>query len=146
MQLIPNCCYRISAKALILDDQKRFLLTKEDNGLREFPGGWLDFGENPQECIQRELLEEMGIHVKWVSKTPSYFVTSTHTKWHWVANILYETQVDREEIFKFTPSEECQEVKFFTKEEAAKEKLFSNVKEFIKQFDPTKHSITTKIV
>jgi len=43
------------------------------------------------------------------------------------------------EIFNFTPSEECQEVKFFTKEEAEKEKLYPNVEAFLKQFDSKKH-------
>jgi hypothetical protein len=36
---IPNCFYRVSAKALILDENQRFLLAKEDNGYRDFPGG-----------------------------------------------------------------------------------------------------------
>jgi hypothetical protein len=31
MEQIPNCFYRTSAKALILDDQKKFLLVKENN-------------------------------------------------------------------------------------------------------------------
>lgn len=58
-QQIPNCFYRISIKALILDEEKRFLLVKEDNGLWELPGGGLDFKENPQEGIKREMKEEM---------------------------------------------------------------------------------------
>ena len=139
MEQIPNCFYRTSAKALILDEQKRFLLVKEDNELRELPGGWLDFWENPQEGIKRELLEEMGVHSKWVNKQPSYFITSKNLKWFWIANIIYEVQVDMEEIFKFTPSEECQEVRFFTKEEAEKEKLYPNVEVFLKQFDSKNH-------
>lgn len=35
---VPNCFYRISVKALILNDEGKFLLTKEDNGLWELPG------------------------------------------------------------------------------------------------------------
>ena len=31
----------------LLDDQKRFLLEKEDNGLWDFPGGGIDHGDNP---------------------------------------------------------------------------------------------------
>lgn len=139
MEQIPNCFYRISAKALILDDQKKFLLAKEDNGLRELPGGWLDFWENPQEWIKRELIEEMWIQAKWVSKKPSYFITCKNLKGVWISNIIYEVQVDMKDVFNFTPSGECQEVKFFTKEEAEKEEAFPNVKEFIKQFDPENH-------
>jgi hypothetical protein len=35
---------------------------------------------------------------------------------------------------KFTPTEECQDVKFFNTEEAKKETLFPNVEEFIKVY------------
>jgi hypothetical protein len=49
---------------------------------------------------------------------------------------VYKVNIDLKEIFNFTPSEECQEIRFFTKEEAKKENVFPNVEEFLKQFDP----------
>ncbi|MFZ2151199.1 MAG: NUDIX hydrolase [Candidatus Absconditicoccaceae bacterium] len=139
MDIIPNCFYRTSVKALILDNQKRFLLVKEDNGLRELPGGGLDFGENPQECIKRELLEEMGIHIKLVSDVPVYFVTSKNLSDLNISNIIYRVQIDIDDIHKFKPSQECQEIRFFNIQEAAKEQLFPNVIEFLKQYNPLKH-------
>jgi ADP-ribose pyrophosphatase YjhB (NUDIX family) len=139
MEQIPNCFYRISAKALILDNQKKFLLVKEDNGLRELPWWWLDFWENPQEWISRELLEEMWINIKSVSQIPSYFITSTNLRGVWISNIIYETQVDTNDIYNFKPSEECLEVRFFTVAEAEKEQLFPNVVEFIKQYNLATH-------
>jgi 8-oxo-dGTP diphosphatase len=36
---IPPCFYRLSVKALIHDEQGRFLLVKEENNLWELPGG-----------------------------------------------------------------------------------------------------------
>lgn len=36
---IPDCFYRISIKALILDEFGKFLLCREDNGKWDFPGG-----------------------------------------------------------------------------------------------------------
>jgi 8-oxo-dGTP pyrophosphatase MutT (NUDIX family) len=69
---IPSTFYRISIKALVLDQSGRFLLTKEDNGNWELPGGGLEFGEKPEECLRREIKEEMGLEVEWVDDKPSY--------------------------------------------------------------------------
>lgn len=134
---IPDCFYRISVKALILDNKNKFLLTLEDKGLWELPGGGLDFGEDPKSCLVREIKEEMGLDVIWVNDNPSYFTISERRdgRW-WIGNIIYEVKVKN---LDFTPSEECIEVRFFSKEEAEKEKLFPNVSKFISLFNPDNH-------
>lgn len=48
-----------------------------------------------------------------------------------LANVLYETKV---KDFDFTPSSECQEIRFFTIEEARKESLYSNVEKFLELY------------
>ncbi len=133
---IPDCFYRISVKALILDDEKRFLLTFENKGLWEFPGGGLDFGEKPAEGLVREIKEEMGLEVTHINERPSYVLTLQHSSGVWICHILYEVRV---KDLNFTPSDECVELRFFTKEEALKEKLFSNVIEFTKIYNPDSH-------
>ena len=40
---IPNCYYRVSVKALITDNEGKFLLIRENVGKWELPGGGLDF-------------------------------------------------------------------------------------------------------
>lgn len=35
---ISPCFYRISIKALILNEEKKFLLVKNENGIWEYPG------------------------------------------------------------------------------------------------------------
>ena len=122
--------YRISVKALVLNDENKFLLVKEDNGLWELPGGGLDFGEDPRKGLEREISEEMGLKVTYVSDEPVNFIT-----WKsgnvWKANVIYRASL---EDLDFVPSDECVEVRFFTVEEALKEKLFSNVKKFLNNY------------
>ncbi|MCX6822560.1 MAG: NUDIX hydrolase [candidate division SR1 bacterium] len=125
------CFYRVSTKALIFDETKtKFLLMREDNGSRDFPGGGLEFGEDITESIIREVKEEAGLEVTWVASAPLYFVVSYNPE-HDVrlGHPFYETKV---KDFNFTPSEECQEIKFVTKEEAEKMNIRPNVVAFLK--------------
>lgn len=138
MENIPNWFYRTSAKALILNEEKKFLLAREEKWW-ELPWWGLEYWENPKDWIKRELAEEMGITVKNVSETPSYFLTTQKKNGVRIANIIYETSVDLNDLLKFKPSDECLEVKFFDIEQAKKEELFPNVQEFIKIFNPNNH-------
>ena len=130
---IPNCFYRVSVKALVLDDTKnKFLLLKEDDGMWDFPWWWLDFWEDPRSCIIRELKEETWLEVLWIDNKPSYFVIAEKPEYHcWLAHVFYETKLKN---IIFTPSEECQEIKFVTKEEAETMNILPNVVAFLKQY------------
>lgn len=127
--VMPQCVYRTSIKACIFDTAKKYLLVQEDNGSWELPGGGLDFGENPRECLAREIFEEMGLHVTSVSKEPLHFFTALHpTKGVWIANVVYSVILEN---LDFTPSKECVEIRFFTPAEALNlPNLSFNVKKF----------------
>jgi 8-oxo-dGTP diphosphatase len=55
--------------AAILQREGKTLLTRRPEGTRhgglwEFPGGKLDPGESPQEGLQREIREELGLEIR----------------------------------------------------------------------------------
>ena len=137
---IPPNFYRISTKALILDETRtKFLITKESNGKWEFPGGGWEYGLDAQENVARELKEEMGIIPDSVSELPAYIVTGRHDRTgSWVANMYYETTIPH---LDFVPSRECNEVRFVDKD-SLPDSAYSNVIDFAKIFNSKKHKST----
>jgi 8-oxo-dGTP diphosphatase len=137
MDNLPHTYYRVSAKALILDETKtKFLITLEDSGFWELPGGGLDWGESIEESIKREIKEEMGLEVLEVGREPLYFLRGQNLKGNWSINLLFEVKVKN---LNFTPSEECREIKFVDGENLKSLNTFRTVQELGKLFDPNKH-------
>jgi 8-oxo-dGTP diphosphatase len=131
------CYYRISVKGIVVDEQGRILLAREDNGKWELMGGGIEHGEAPHEALRREIIEETGLVITAISETPKYFVTSKRlNKTSYLANIIYEIELAD---LNFTPSEECQALQFFAPEEAKRLELFPNVKNFLDVFNPELH-------
>ena len=61
--------YPIIVTCAVIENNGKFLITQRPkdthNGLRwEFPGGKLKFGEDPKSCLEREIMEELGIEIK----------------------------------------------------------------------------------
>ncbi len=123
----PQHFYRVSIKGLVLDEtHTKFLAVQEDNGLWELPGGGMEHGELPHDCLKREIREEMGLDVTSVADAPSFILSFTKkidTEF-WLVNILYETTLVS---LAFTPSNECVAVRFVTPEEALALPAYENV-------------------
>jgi len=138
---LPNAFYRVSGKALILDETKeKFLVIKEKREFWELPGGAIDWGEDAREAIPREIEEEMGLHTTWVADSPAYFYTSHDSAFGlqkcWKALVVYETTV---KDLNFTPSDECIDIQFVSIEGAKEIPTSEIIQDFIKVFDPKNH-------
>lgn len=130
---INDAWYRISAKAIIYNDKWQILLCKESDGTWDIPGGWLDHGENPRDCIKRELIEEMWLEVTSISSTPECFITAhkeSSKSRPWISNICYKVEV---KDLNFSPSDECVEIGFFDNRNISEIKTIINVVEVFKE-------------
>jgi 8-oxo-dGTP pyrophosphatase MutT (NUDIX family) len=61
---IPSPFYRVSLKVYVFDDKKRLLMCKSPDGEWEPPGGGWEYDEAIEECLNRELVEELGVKLK----------------------------------------------------------------------------------
>jgi len=138
MNEVPECYYRISIKALVLNETKdKFLICEEADGTWELPGGGLDWGATPQEDLPREIAEEMGITVTKVADNPAYFITDqTMNRKVWFANVLYETELEN---LNFTASDECVNIKFVDSTDIENMNVFPSVKRLAEMFRPDNH-------
>jgi 8-oxo-dGTP diphosphatase len=86
--------------AAIIRDGDAILITRRPpesrhGGMWEFPGGKLDAGESPQECLSREIFEELGLEVA----VESIFEIAYHRyEWGPVLILAFECRVLNGEI------------------------------------------------
>ena len=75
------------AACALVDTDGRILLSQRPEGkalagLWEFPGGKVEQGETPEECLVRELQEELGIQTKIACLAPLTFASHTYESFH----------------------------------------------------------------
>jgi ADP-ribose pyrophosphatase YjhB (NUDIX family) len=143
MTEIPECFYRISSVALVLNETRtKFLIIKDDKGWWGLPGGGLDWGATPQDDIPREIEEEMSLEVIFVAKYPSYFFTNKKPRKSnpeqsiWYAYVVYEVSL---KSLDFSPSDECVAIDFVDRDSLPREKVHNQVLDLAKAFDSQKH-------
>jgi 8-oxo-dGTP diphosphatase len=75
--------------AAVIERDGRVLIAKRKKGWRfagkwEFPGGKIEPNETPEECLRRELREELGIE----TEIGDFFCSSTHAYPHATVQLL----------------------------------------------------------
>lgn len=94
------------AACALVDSDNRVLVAQRPKGkalagLWEFPGGKVEAGERPEECLIRELGEELGITVKEACLAPLTFASHGYEDFHllmplWICR-RWEGAVQRKE-------------------------------------------------
>ena len=119
----PDCFYRVSVKGAYVHEGKILLCKETESGINRWilPGGGMNFGESPSQALVREVREEMGLQVTHVGDQPVYVWSARFDErptvgWFYGLVLLYKFDVTD---LKITPTPECEEIKFFSKEELA---------------------------
>lgn len=100
----------VGTSALILNDKNEILLFKHvyrTDSPWGFPGGYLQKGEDPADAIQREIMEESGMHIK-ILKLIEVIQSPDASR----LEILFLAELDGDRS-GFEPSVEVSEVRFF---------------------------------
>ncbi|PID82933.1 MAG: NUDIX domain-containing protein [Clostridiales bacterium] len=124
---------RITVKGILLKKDKILILkrsirNKKVEGLWELPGGGVDYNENPNHAIIREIKEEVGIDAK--SVTPKYIFHIKKDKGK-ILGITYLITFDNSNI---TLSKEHLEYKWVNKDELNNYKLIDSLKNELMNF------------
>lgn len=82
---------------MLVTDEFRF-----GSRFTKFPGGGLEFGEGPADCVKREFIEELNQPVKITGHfyTTDYFQVSAFNPSHQLISIYYLLQLEGEQEFK----------------------------------------------
>jgi 8-oxo-dGTP diphosphatase len=130
---IKECHYRVSAKAVIRDEQWKFLLCLNDYGYWDIPGGGIDHWEEIHEALKREIMEEMWIQIISASSQPIYTYLIEGTVEEIPLCILcYKVELEN---YNFTPSEECLKIWFFHSTEVQDIKLYTPIQKIMKKIE-----------
>ncbi len=97
----------IRVYGLIINDRNQILLSDEfqlGTKMMKFPGGGLEPGEGPADCIKREAIEELGQEVEIISHfyTTDFFQKALFYENHQLVSIYYKVRLKDPIQFKIS--------------------------------------------
>ena len=119
--LLPSPFYRVTSRALILDNQQRLLVVQDDEGGWQLPGGGLEHGETFIECLQREVREELGVGVVTVG-SPLLIYPAPSDRGHVILRIAAHVTIDS---WQCTPGDNMVAYKTVSRDEFAAMELLA---------------------
>lgn len=105
--------YRVTSRAIILDDQARLIVVQDKNGSWQMPGGGWEHDESFLVCLQREVQEELGLLVTEICG-PSFFYRQLDRRGYYSLRIAAPVLVDS---WDFAPGDDMVAYKAVTKAE-----------------------------
>ncbi len=125
----------VSVKALFFDNDKRLMMTQEQGGTWELPGGRVQVGEDLVEALQRECLEETGLDCQVLDQQPLIAYSTADQDNRPRLMLFYRVHFDS---LDFTPSDECVAIEFYTLEKLGEIDLVPQLKGLLKFLQDTK--------
>lgn len=110
---LPSPFYRVAVKALIRDEAGCLLVGINQAGNAELPGGGWEHDESLEDCIRREIKEEIGVEVESISAVLQ--VARGHSDRGWrTMRVLVDVEVASKD---FVPGDSMVSVRFVSKNE-----------------------------
>jgi ADP-ribose pyrophosphatase YjhB (NUDIX family) len=125
---------KVSVRALIIKDGKA-LISRDvfDLDTWDIPGGRLHLGENPEDGVRREVMEELGVEIILgkVVYTEQFKQTRTGDV---SVLIAFEARLKDENAQFVFKSDEIVEAKWITKEQLFDQKIYENCLNALKKY------------
>ena len=98
--------FNVRIYGILIDNAKVLVSDEHIKGMNitKFPGGGLEFGEGPSECIVREFKEELDLKIEVIDHfyTTDFFVSSAFSTQSQVISIYYRVKPLEEYNFKIS--------------------------------------------